>query len=487
MKPNYSTNRLESIDHTVKGDFPVDFDLLFDIMYQQSPTYQPEMERLKKDWLIALISQIDGVTVEDKGGNIYCTKGEAEYYPTIVAHYDTAQDYHVGMSIFKTDEWIFGFDNARGEQCGLGLDDSVGVCFAIQMLKMMPVCKVFLPYGEERGLVGTNCCDMSFFDNSLVVTQLDRRSYTTDFIQYTNGYQVWNPEHILLIQPLMEKYGYKLNSGTATDVGGLRRRGLKVSSHNLSCGYFNEHGDSEVASVSLMINAFSFAYEMLTMLAERNIPLDFPLPALAPVKVYSKGSSKVTSKESHLGLGARQVSMWDDQEDYYFDAVKGNYVRLAQSKDDPFYWESETTSSVSHVSNLQKALADEVKEMEEEDELEAYEAYNEWVMSVYSEMCLPEHRKELTHLSHYYCADGKDFKVKDLDTNMVDECLMHEGRCPICSGSAIAITNDLLLETSCSDCESIFNIPKDMVESYEYDLHQVWAGKKDFLEIKGLA
>jgi hypothetical protein len=203
-------------------------------MYQQSPTYQPELEAIKKDWLIELISKIEGVTVYEKGGNIYCTKGAAEFYPTIVAHYDTAQDYHVGMRIFKTDEWIFGFDNARGEQCGLGLDDSVGVCFAIQMLKMMPHCKVFLPYGEERGLVGTYACDMSFFDNSLVVTQLDRRSYTNDFIKYTNGVQTFNPEHYDLIGDLMDKYGYTLNSGTATDVGGLRKRGLKVSSHNLS-------------------------------------------------------------------------------------------------------------------------------------------------------------------------------------------------------------------------------------------------------------
>lgn len=460
-------SRLESIDHTIKGDFPVDFDLLFDIMYQQSPTYQPEMERLKKDWLVELISKIEGVTVVEKGGNIYCTKGEAEFYPTVVAHYDTAQEYHVGMRIFKTDKWIFGFDDATGEQCGLGLDDSVGVCFAIQMLKMMPVCKVFLPYGEERGLVGTNCCDMTFFDNSLVVTQLDRRSYTTDFIQYTNGYQVWNPEHIALIQPLMDKYGYKPNSGTATDVGGLRRKGLKVSSHNLSCGYFNEHGDSEVASVSLMINAFSFAYEMLTMLAERNIPLTFPFP-VAPTKVYSK--------ESHLGLGARQVSMWDDQEDFYFDAVKGDYVRSGQRKDDPFYWESETASSEKDA----KAVEDEM------DDLAAYEMYNEWVMSVYPEMSLPEHRKELTHLSQYYCPDGVDFKIKDIDPEMVDESIM-EGNCPVCGGHHIEITNDLLLETACTDCESVFNIPKDVLESYEYDFQQVWIGKKDFLEIKGLA
>ena len=51
----------------------------------------------------------------------------------------------------------------------------------------------------------------------------------------------------------------------------------------------------------------------------------------------------------------------------------------------------------------------------------------------------------------------------------------------------IEITNDLLLETSCSDCDSVCNIPKDTIEAFEYDFHQVWIGKKDFLEIKGLA
>jgi hypothetical protein len=314
---------------------------------------------------------------------------------------------------------------------------------------------------------------MSFFDNSLVVTQLDRRSYTTDFIQYTNGYQVWNPEHLTLIEPLMDKYGYKPASGTATDVGGLRRRGLKVSSHNLSCGYFNEHGDTEVASVNLMINAFSFAYEMLTMLAERNIPLEFPLPSFDLPKHSGK---KSYSSESHLGLGAKQISMWDDAEDFYFDAVKGDYVRLGQRKDDPFYWESETASSTKDA----KAVEDDM------DDLAAYEMYNEWVMSVYPEMSLPAHRKELTHLSQYYCPDGVDFKIKDIDPEMVDESIM-DGNCPVCGGHKIEITNDLLLETACTDCESVFNIPKDVLEAYEYDFHQVWTGKKDFLEIKGLA
>ena len=421
----YKKEQKSIVKDTLHGDFPVDFDLLMAIMYQQSPTTDLKKEAAKMRWLVNLIGEIDGVDVSHKDGNIYCTKGLAEYYPTVVAHYDTAQGYHKGLQIFKTDDWMFGFDNATGEQCGLGLDDAVGICFAIQMLKMMPVCKVFLPCGEERGLVGTNRCDMSFFDNSLVVTQLDRRSYTTDFIKFTNGVQVWNPDHLDLIKPLMKKYGYKTSDCTATDVGGLRRRGLKVSSHNLSCGYFNEHSNSEVASVSLMINAFSFAYEMLTMLAERNLPLDFPIPEYKP-----------TTQRSYM--------------DMYTD---------------PFYWESEGRKS------LDKPIDS------------SYQNYSDMIEDMYCEHNEPEIRKELTHFSNYYGTTHGGCKIDFLHQEAVDESIM-EGICPVCMGHEIDVTNDLLIETICEDCESMFNVPVDRVDAIEKSFRKVHLGKMEFYKIR---
>ena len=421
----YKKEQKSIVKDTLHGDFAVDFDLLMAIMYQQSPTTDLKKEAAKMRWLVNLIGEIDGVDVSHKDGNIYCTKGLAEYYPTVVAHYDTAQGYHKGLQIFKTDDWMFGFDNATGEQCGLGLDDAVGICFAIQMLKMMPACKVFLPCGEERGLVGTNRCDMSFFDNSLVVTQLDRRSYTTDFIKFTNGVQVWNPDHLDLIKPLMKKYGYKTSDGTATDVGGLRRRGLKVSSHNLSCGYFNEHSNSEVASISLMINAFSFAYEMLTMLAERNIPLDFPIPEYKP-----------TTQRSYM--------------DMYTD---------------PFYWESEGRKSLDTPIDS------------------SYRNYSDMIEDMYCEHNEPEIRKELTHFSNYYGTTHGGCKIDFLYQEAVDESLM-EGICPVCMGHEIDVTNDLLIETICEDCESMFNVPVDRVDAIEKSFRKVHLGKMEFYKIR---
>jgi len=470
----YTTSKLETIDHTIKGDFPVDFDLLFDIMYQQSPTYQPELEALKKDWLIELISKIEGVTVYEKGGNIYCTKGAAEFYPTIVAHYDTAQDYHAGMRIFKTDEWIFGFDDATGEQCGLGLDDAVGVCFAIQMLRVLPNCKVALFEAEERGCIGSGKCDISFFDNSLVVAQLDRRSYTNDFIKFTNGVQTFNPDHYEIVEPLMEKYGYSLNSGTATDVGKLRQRGLKVSSFNQSCGYFNEHGDSEVASVALMINAFSFTYDLLVMIAERNIPLTFPVSNLRSELPY--GGSKAKSSSTYLGTGAKQINIWDDDdEDWYYDIQKGEWMppksELASAKSSKHWSRPEDPLDMLDPFGDVAYDKDKAEEAAAEEE---YEIYSEWMAECYPQYQDPRLREGLESFSN---KSKVLYKQADLDEMMMEGC------CPNCLGDKIHITNDLLLNSYCYECESIFNVPEDEQDFIETMMKDCKAGEVPFEEI----
>jgi len=284
-KPFYASEECQLLGIKAIKSFGTNYDLLKDIMLFQSPTYDTARNKAKAIYLLQMIQEYTGVEGINTGGNLYFTKGNAEFYPTVVAHYDTAQDYHEDMQIIQTKDWIFGFNNYEAKQCGIGADDSVGLYFAVEMLKRLDHCKVVLFYGEERGCIGSNECDMSFFEDSLVVTQLDRRSYSTDFIKYTNGLQVFPEEHYDLIAPLMKTYGYSFNNGSCTDVGALRRRGLKVASHNLSCGYLNEHMNDEVIHINSMENAFCFAQEMLEMISERNIPLSFP-----PVQQLSEDS-----------------------------------------------------------------------------------------------------------------------------------------------------------------------------------------------------
>ncbi len=293
--------------NVIVEDFEIDFNLLASIMYQQAPTGS-KYEAIKKDFLINLLqSTLTGVEIYEREGNIYAIKGEADNYPTVVAHYDTAQDYHPGLNIIVRDNWMFGFDTVEAEQCGIGADDSVGVYFAIEMLKRLPACKVVLFYGEERGCIGSGKCDMDFFKDSSIVTQLDRRSYTNDFINYTNGVTTYSKEHNEVVAPLLEKYGYHFNTGSCTDVGKLRQRGLTVCSHNLSCGYFNEHSDREIIHIPSMNNACMLAYELLSKVYSENLVLTFP-------EEFKSNNSWKGSPDLNYSFYSRS-SLFDDDTD----------------------------------------------------------------------------------------------------------------------------------------------------------------------------
>lgn len=55
-----------------------------------------------------------------------------------------------------------------------------------------------------------------------MLIQCDRRSYTTDFINYTNGREVCSKEFTDAISEEMKTFGYSVNRGVATDIGGLK-------------------------------------------------------------------------------------------------------------------------------------------------------------------------------------------------------------------------------------------------------------------------
>ena len=344
---SYSTRDESSLlAVTAVKSFDTNYELLKDIMLFQSPTHDTARNKAKAVYLLKMIEEYAGVKGENVKGNLYFTKGEAEFYPTVVAHYDTAQDYHEDMQIIQTKDWIYGFNNYNAKQCGIGADDSVGLYFAVEMLKRLDHCKVVLFYGEERGCVGSNECNMEFFDDSLIVTQLDRRSYTTDFIKYTNGLQVFPEDTYYLIEPLMEAYGYTFSDGSCTDVGALRRRGLKVASHNLSCGYVNEHMDDEVIHINSMENAFCFAEDMLRMISERNIPLYFPVTQYSDLRDIYENQSLPSyfdridfARSSHSRVSARE-SLDENQRYAILENMYGDYEIFSVDIDQLCHYEA---------------------------------------------------------------------------------------------------------------------------------------------------
>jgi tripeptide aminopeptidase len=290
------------LNREIIGQLDIDYPLFYSIMYEQSPTYNEALQTKKAEFLINLIEKETGVVgIKDKEKNLYFVKGESLLYPTIVAHYDTAQEFHPGLTIQRAGDWIYGFDIIEGEQCGIGADDAVGIYFAVEMLKRLPACKVVLFYGEERGCIGSYRANLDFFKDSTLVSQLDRRSFQNDFITFTNAVTVFPDNHLPVIKDLLDKYNYESANGSCTDVGALRLIGLEVASHNTACGYFNEHSDQEIIHIPSMINAMSMVYEIQLRLYDEQIQLNFPWTK-KQVKTVSYGKFGSAENEANYQL-----------------------------------------------------------------------------------------------------------------------------------------------------------------------------------------
>ena len=199
----------------------------------------------------------------DLVGNLYITKGNSAIFPCIVSHVDTVHDYNKDMAVANTNTLIFGIDQASGEQIGIGADPKNGVYFALQMLKYLKSCKVVFFVNEECGCLGSKEADLTFFSDCSFVCQLDRRSFTTDIIEYTNGIQVLSEEFKQAVELTCIDYGYDFNHGTSTDVGELVWNGLGICAFNFSNGSFNEHCSYEVCSIPHLLNACNAAYEII--------------------------------------------------------------------------------------------------------------------------------------------------------------------------------------------------------------------------------
>lgn len=212
----------------------------------------------------------------DNVGNLYITKGTSKIYPAIVSHVDTVHSYNRDMTVCNTKNLILGVDNLTGEQCGIGADPKNGVYFALQMLKKLDTCKVVFFVDEECGCVGSGQADLTFFSDCSLICQLDRRSFTTDIIEHTNGIQVLSQEFKDAVDPILQDYGYDFNYGTSTDVGALVKNGVGICAFNFSNGSFNEHCDYEVCSIPHLLNAVNGAYAIILNLGYKQRWLHTP-------------------------------------------------------------------------------------------------------------------------------------------------------------------------------------------------------------------
>lgn len=68
---------------------------------------------------------------------------------------------------------LYGWSELNQRNEGLGADDKNGIWVCLRCLEECPHLKVFMAVGEEKGCIGSNHADMSFFADSLYVLEPD--------------------------------------------------------------------------------------------------------------------------------------------------------------------------------------------------------------------------------------------------------------------------------------------------------------------------
>lgn len=179
----------------------------------------------------------------DKIGNIYCTKGNANLYPTMVAHIDTVHDINDNVIIQTIGSKYYAFDKFKMQQYGIGGDDKVGIYITIMCLLHYDNFKAAFFVDEEVGCVGSNAADHSFFNDSTIVLQCDRRGIT-DFVTKISNVILCNDDLLSIIRPILKQYQRTEVNGGLTDVKSIAVNN-DVQVANMSCGYYNPHSDYE--------------------------------------------------------------------------------------------------------------------------------------------------------------------------------------------------------------------------------------------------
>ena len=219
----------------------------------------------------------------DSYANIFIKKNTTnpDYYACVVAHTDCVKP-HTNKAVKIKNGKIFGKNPVNGKQIGLGMDDTLGICCAIQLLKEIPDLKVCFTTEEEIGFLGADAaadnidffCDVSYF------IQADRHG-SSDLITYTNCIYATSELWLQEATPIMAKYNYTEEWGIGTDIGVLAER-LQLSAVNISCGYYREHTDSEYMVISELQNCLNFMEELL-----KTIPLDKQYEIKIDYKAYN--------------------------------------------------------------------------------------------------------------------------------------------------------------------------------------------------------
>jgi len=230
----------------------------------------------KEDRLIVKISNIlDDLGLQyivDDIGNIYVTKGKAEYFPCVVAHTDTVHEiceFNVHFSENKKELYAKTLD---GRLTGIGGDDKAGVFVCLELLREVENIKAVFLVGEEFGCYGARLAEPKFFENVGYAIEFDAPG--NNWVTYTShGIKLFDlkGEFIKIVRPILEKHmdcTIEMGRHPYTDICYLKEN-YDFSCLNISVGYYNMHTNNEYVDVDECLNTLNIAEDLIANLGNK--------------------------------------------------------------------------------------------------------------------------------------------------------------------------------------------------------------------------
>lgn len=204
----------------------------------------------------------------DIHGNLYITKGEAGVgYPTLACHMDQVQTVHSeDFEVRQEGDMLYGWSERNQQREGLGADDKNGIYIALRCLETSPCLKVFMAIGEEKGCIGSNRADMSFFENSLYVLEPDCKG-GKEIHTVLRGIPCASKDFEEALRP--EANGFEITDGKTSDILALTLNNIGVSCANIPAGYHNPHKDDEYTLLTELEHTLAYIQQTIARLQER--------------------------------------------------------------------------------------------------------------------------------------------------------------------------------------------------------------------------
>lgn len=213
----------------------------------------------------------------DSWGNLYVVKGEGlkvkdkelKGYPTLVCHLDQFQELHSDdFCVKEEDGTLYGWSEKNQQREGLGADDKNGIWVCLRCLEECPRLKVFMAVGEEKGCIGSNHADMSFFADSLYLLEPDCKG-GEEIHTNLKGIPCASPDfdQVLLeadSQLSIFNSQFKITPGKGSDIFALTLNGIGVSCANIPAGYHLPHKDDEYTVIAELEHALAFIRHFVT-------------------------------------------------------------------------------------------------------------------------------------------------------------------------------------------------------------------------------